>query len=167
VFRHAGVTVTGAHARKSALADLLARSERNDAAARDALTAVLPAFAAGVATLLSLFNPGRVILGGVFAHLLQHAESDLRTAIAYRRPVLSNGPVDLVPAELGLQGSLRGAAEAAVDAFLAGLRTGSTATPQAVRDAGSVAGRGSGSRTSRMPTRSPTGSAISTSNTGR
>jgi predicted NBD/HSP70 family sugar kinase len=167
VFRHAGVTVTGAHARKSALADLLTRSARNDTAARDALTAVLPAFAAGVATLLSLFNPGRVILGGVFAHLLQHAESDLRTAIAYRRPVLSNGPVDLVPAELGVQGSLRGAAEAAVDAFLAGLRTGSTATPQAVRDAGSVAGRGSGSRTSRMPTRSPTGSAISTSNTGR
>jgi predicted NBD/HSP70 family sugar kinase len=135
VFRHAGMTVTGAHAREAALADLLARSEQGDTEARDALTAVLPAFAAGVATLLSLFNPGRVILGGVFAHLLQHAEPDLRAAIAHRRPVLSNGPVDLVPAELGVQGPLLGAAEAAVDAFLTGLRTGPAVTPRPAREA--------------------------------
>ncbi|WP_219417197.1 ROK family protein [Pseudonocardia nigra] len=135
VFRHAGMTVTGAHARKAALAELLARSEQRDTEARAALTALLPAFAAGVATLLSLFNPGRVILGGVFAHLLQHAESELRAAIAYRRPVLSNGPIDLVSAELGTQGPLLGAAEAAVDAFLAGFRTGPAAAPRAARGA--------------------------------
>jgi predicted NBD/HSP70 family sugar kinase len=136
VFRHAGMTVPGGHSRKAALAELLARSGRGDPEARAALTAVLPAFAAGVATLLSLFNPGRFILGGVFAHLLQHAESDLRTAIDYHRPALSNGPIDLVPAELGAQGPLLGAAEAAVDAFLAGFHTGSATAPRAARDAG-------------------------------
>ncbi|TQM11662.1 ROK family protein [Pseudonocardia kunmingensis] len=135
VFRHAGMTVTDGHGRKAALAELLVRSGRGEPGARAAVTALVPAIAAGIATLLSLFNPGRIILDGVFAHLLQHAEPELRAAIAYRRPVLSNGPVDLVPAELGAQGPLLGAAEAAVDAFLAGLRTASTAASRATRDA--------------------------------
>lgn len=135
VFRHAGTPVPRGHARKAALAGLLARSEQGDPDARAALTALLPAFAAGVATLLSLFNPGRIILDGVFAHLLRHAESELRTAIAYRRPVMSHGSVDLVPAELGTRGPLLGAAEAAVDAFLTGLGTVSDAVPRTARDA--------------------------------
>jgi predicted NBD/HSP70 family sugar kinase len=135
VFRHAGMTVPDGRTRKAALSQLVARSEQGDPDARAALTAPLPAFAAGIATLVALFNPGRIILDGVFAHLLRHAGPELRDAVAHLRPALSNGPVDLVPAELGAQGPLLGAAEAAVDAFLAGLRTGSADAPAAARGA--------------------------------
>jgi predicted NBD/HSP70 family sugar kinase len=123
VLRHAGITAEGAAGRRTALAELLARADDHEPQAQAALAALVAPLGAGIATLLSLFNPERIILGGLFAHLLQHFEPALRDAVEYHRPTLSNRSVDIVPAQLGRQAPLVGAAEAAIDAFLAGFAT--------------------------------------------
>jgi predicted NBD/HSP70 family sugar kinase len=117
VLRHAGITAATDRERQAALTELLARADRHERNAVAALTAILPPLAAGIATLLSLFTPERLILAGLFAHVLRHAEAELRAAIAHHRPTLSNPPVDLVPALLGRDARLLGAAEAAIEAF--------------------------------------------------
>lgn len=121
LLRHAGITAATDHERQAALAELLARADRRDSDALAALTAILPPLAAGIATLLSLFTPERLILAGLFAHVLRHAEAELRAAIAYHRPALSRSPVDMVPALLGPDARLLGAAEAAIEAFFRAL----------------------------------------------
>lgn len=119
VLRHAGITADGASGRRAALAELLTRADGHEPRAQAALAALVPPLGAGIATLLSLFNPERIILGGLFAHLLRHFEPALRDAVEYHRPTLSNRSMDIVPAQLGGQAPLLGAAEAAIDAFLA------------------------------------------------
>lgn len=118
LLRHAGISAATDYDRRAAVTELLARADRDDPAAVAALTALVPPLAAGIATLLSLFNPERIILGGLIAHVLQHADAEVRAAITYHRPALSNSPVDLVPAELGDKAPLLGAAEAAINTFL-------------------------------------------------
>ncbi|OZM75930.1 ROK family transcriptional regulator [Pseudonocardia sp. MH-G8] len=123
VLRHAGVSAHGASGRRTALAELLARADRHDPHAHAALAALVPPLGAGIATLLSLFNPERVILGGLFAHLLQHFEPALRDVVEHHRPTLTNRSLDIVPAQLGGKAPLLGAGEAAIDAFLAAFAT--------------------------------------------
>ncbi|MHA6630956.1 ROK family transcriptional regulator [Pseudonocardia sichuanensis] len=123
VLRHAGITVEGASGRRTALAELLARADDHDPQAQAALAALVRPLGAGIATLISLFNPERIILSGLFAHLLRHFEPELRDAVEYHRPALSNRSTDVVPAQLGGAAPLLGAAEAAIDAFLAAFAT--------------------------------------------
>lgn len=64
-----------------------------------------------------MFNPERVVLGGLLQPLAQHVGTELRDTLADLRG-LPELPVDLRPAELGEHGRLLGTAEAAVDGFL-------------------------------------------------
>lgn len=113
LLRHAGM-----HSppdRHAALNDLLAHAT-TDANAVQALRALCTPVAKGLANLANIFNPERVILGGLLAPLLQHARADLDTALAeFRGPDV---PLQLCRAELGEHGGLLGAAEAAVDQYL-------------------------------------------------
>lgn len=126
LLRHAGVSAATDYDRRVALTELLARADRGDRDALAALTALVDPLGAGIATLLSLFNPERIILDGLFAHVLRHADAEVRAAIAYHRPTLSNAPVDLVPAALGDTAPLLGAAEAAINTFLDTFARGGT-----------------------------------------
>lgn len=113
LLRHAGV-----HSppdRRAALNDLLARASTDPDAVR-ALRALCPPVAKGLANLANVFNPERIILGGLLAPLLQHARADLDAALAECRG--PDVPLRLCPAELGEHGGLLGAAEAAVDQYL-------------------------------------------------
>ncbi|WP_338598543.1 ROK family transcriptional regulator [Saccharopolyspora sp. SCSIO 74807] len=113
LLRHAGVHAPAN--RHAALNDLLARAA-TDTDASEALRALCTPVAKGLASLANIFNPERIILGGLLSPLLQHARVDLDTALAeFRGPGV---PLQLCPAELGERGGLLGAAEAAVDQYL-------------------------------------------------
>lgn len=72
---------------------------------------------AALANLVNIFNPERIILGGLLEPMLRHTGTQLHAAVAELRG-LPEGPVDLRPAQLGEHGRLLGAAEAAVNRFL-------------------------------------------------
>lgn len=121
LLKHAGIAAADARERRAVLNDLLQRADRDDLAAVSALAAIVPAIAAGIATLLAVFDPDEIILDGVFASVLRHCEGQLRAAIVEHRPVLTTSEVELVAAELGASAPLLGAAETAIRAFLNGL----------------------------------------------
>jgi predicted NBD/HSP70 family sugar kinase len=121
LLRRAGIAVVDLTDRPAVLTGLLARADRGDPDAVAALAALVPPMAAGIATLLALFDSVRIILDGLFADLLRYAEPQIQSAIAYYRPTLASDPVDLVPAQLGDSAPLLGAAEGAIAAFLSQL----------------------------------------------
>lgn len=103
--------------RHAALDQLFADAASGDAGALDALRALCTPVATGLANLVNVFNPERVVLGGLLQHLALHVGEDLRKALDELRG-LPELPVELQPAEFGEDGRLLGAAEIAIDSFL-------------------------------------------------
>lgn len=118
LLRHAGTRHP--RNRRAAVTRLTSRAREGDAAAVDAFAALCPAVAAGVTNLINLFDPERIVLGGLLVPLLECVPGQLRAAMAENRG-LPEIDVELVPAELGDQVRLLGAAEAAVNRALAEL----------------------------------------------
>jgi predicted NBD/HSP70 family sugar kinase len=114
LLRQAGVRPKDRHA---ALDELLTAAARGDSGALDAMRALCTPVAIGLANLVNVFNPERVVLGGLLQHLAQHVGEDLRKTLDELRG-LPELPVDLRPAEFGEDGRLLGAAEIAIDSFL-------------------------------------------------
>lgn len=114
LLRHAGVPQpTDRHA---ALDELFAGAARGGDAL-EALRALCVPVATGIANLVNVFNPERVVLGGLLQPLAHHLGDELRETLDELRG-LPELPVELRPAELGADGRVLGAAETALDSFL-------------------------------------------------
>ncbi len=115
LLRHAGRAIDGGPAEIDALMDAAEGREGPD---RDAVRHVGRWLGFGLAGLVNIFNPRLVVLGGLFVRMLPlvadivSAELDRRTLPATRRLVT------VLPATLGIDASLIGAAELAFEPLL-------------------------------------------------
>lgn len=114
LLRHAGRRAP--RDRHAAIDDLLTRADRREDRAVDAFRSLSEPVAVGLANLTSIFNPQRIILGGLLEPMLRNAGDDLRAALDDLGGLPE--PLELAPAELGEHGRLLGAAEAAFDRFI-------------------------------------------------
>jgi predicted NBD/HSP70 family sugar kinase len=90
----------------------LLRHRRDDPATRAAVTALTERLAVGLAGLVNVLNPDRILLGGLHRYLLEADPARLRAAVAGRSPWGRAAGVPLVPAALE-HSTLIGAAEIA------------------------------------------------------
>ncbi|WP_277675506.1 ROK family protein [Saccharopolyspora rectivirgula] len=118
LLRHAGVPAS--QERRAALNELLSDAERGNPSAVAAFRSLCTPVAFGLTNLCSIFDPERVVLGGLLEPLVQHAEEELRARLAEFSARPGSTP-ELHPAQLGPHGRLLGAAEAAFDSFIAAL----------------------------------------------
>ena len=88
-----------------------------DSAARAAVSKITDRLAAGLASLVNVLNPDRIVLGGLYADLLRASEMQLRAGLAYRCFLDHAAAVDLRPAAL-THPALVGAAELALQPLL-------------------------------------------------
>ena len=88
-----------------------------DSAARAAVSKITDRLAAGLASLVNVLNPDRIVLGGLYADLLRASEMQLRAGLAYRSFLDHAAAVDLRPAAL-THPALVGAAELALQPLL-------------------------------------------------
>jgi predicted NBD/HSP70 family sugar kinase len=95
-----------------ALAIGLLRHQWQDPAVRAAAAAAIERLAAGLAGLVNVLNPDRILLGGLHRYLLEADPAGLRAAVASRSPWGRAAGVPLVPAALE-HSVLIGAAEIA------------------------------------------------------
>jgi predicted NBD/HSP70 family sugar kinase len=96
------------------LADAAAGSER----ALRALDSVGGWLGVGLAGLVNVFNPQVVVLGGLFARIYEFVEERLGAELARLALPMSRDVVRVVPAALGVDASLIGAAELAFEPLL-------------------------------------------------
>ncbi|HEX3957168.1 MAG TPA: ROK family protein [Trebonia sp.] len=90
----------------------LLRRRRDDPAVRAAVSVLTERLAAGLAGLVNVLNPDRILLGGLHRYLLEADPARLRAAVADRSPWGRAAGVPLVPAALE-HSALIGAAEIA------------------------------------------------------
>ena len=96
------------------LADAAAGSRR----ALDALDSVGGWLGVGLAGLVNVFNPQVVVLGGLFARIYEFVEERLGAELARLALPMSRDVVRVVPAALGVDAPLLGAAELAFEPLL-------------------------------------------------
>ena len=115
LLRRAGRSIEGG---RSEIEAVIAAAERGEPAARAAVEHVGRWLGFGLAGLVNVFNPRLVVLGGLFVRMLPlvadivSAELDRRALPATRRLVT------IMPATLGIDASLIGAAELAFEPLL-------------------------------------------------
>jgi predicted NBD/HSP70 family sugar kinase len=73
----------------------------------------------GLATLINIFNPEVIVLGGLFGRLHQYTAASMETELGRRALKQSRERVRVVPSQLGIDASLIGAAELAFEPMLA------------------------------------------------
>jgi predicted NBD/HSP70 family sugar kinase len=91
---------------------VLRRDYPGDPAVRAAAATLIERLGLGLADLINVINPDRVLLGGLHRYLLEADPVGLRAAVAGRSPWGRGARVPLVPASLE-QATLMGAAEIA------------------------------------------------------
>jgi predicted NBD/HSP70 family sugar kinase len=105
----------GSHAVEAVLREAAAGSPR----ARTALDHVGSWLGTGLASLVNVFNPERVVLGGLFSRLHPHVVDALEAELGRRALAASRSLVAVVPGALGVDAALIGAAELALEPILA------------------------------------------------
>ncbi|MGC8634256.1 MAG: ROK family protein [Candidatus Limnocylindrales bacterium] len=111
LLRNAGMRSTGGG--RAALEALFAAADRGDDEALTAINTVGRWLGVGLAGLVNVFNPSSVALGGLYARLYPYVFHAVAQALEERTmPALRDG-VELVPAALGTDSVLLGAAELA------------------------------------------------------
>ena len=90
---------------------------RDDPRSGSAVDLITRRLAAGLASMVNVLNPDRIVLGGLYADLLAAAETQLRTGIARHSFLDQAAQVALRAAELGAS-ALTGAAELAFQPLL-------------------------------------------------
>ena len=86
----------------------------------EALDAVGRWLGFGLAGLVNVFNPQVVVLGGLFGRIHPFVESDARRGARSARPAAdAGGACGVIPAALGVDAPLLGAAELAFEPLLA------------------------------------------------
>jgi predicted NBD/HSP70 family sugar kinase len=92
------------------LGELRARAERGDRRTLDAIAAVSSALASGAGTLLNIFNPRLLVLGGYFAVLSPWIEPGLREALHREVFAPQSGGCRVEFSGLGYSAAVRGGA---------------------------------------------------------
>ncbi len=103
----------------STLDALFARADAGDPAALDAMATVGKWLGVGLAGLVSVFNPTMVALGGLYARLYPYVRPALQSELAARVMPASRRALEIVPALLGPDSALVGAAELAFARIIA------------------------------------------------
>lgn len=104
---------------RPAIDQLLAAATEGAPAALLALDEVGTWLGLGLAGLVNLFNPSLVVLGGLFGRIEPFVGRTVGDQLERRALAAPRAGVRVVPAALGLDAALIGAAEAAFDPFLA------------------------------------------------
>jgi predicted NBD/HSP70 family sugar kinase len=73
----------------------------------------------GIASLVNIFNPELIILSGFFGEIYLHVEMAVREQVRTRAMAPARNFVNIVPAMLGPDAALLGAAEFALEEILA------------------------------------------------
>lgn len=110
---------TGQTAGRHSIEALLADAELGDPNALEALAGVGRWLGIGLAGLVNVLDPGRIALGGLLARTFQYIREPIERELQERRMTDARGPVEVVPARLGVDGPLIGAAELAFASFIA------------------------------------------------
>jgi predicted NBD/HSP70 family sugar kinase len=88
-----------------------------DPGAREATNLVIQRLAGGLASMINILNPDRIVLGGMHADLLAAEEERLRAGLRKHSFLQQAAQVELRPAELS-SSALAGAAELALQPLL-------------------------------------------------
>jgi hypothetical protein len=104
---------------RQAVDGLLDDASHGDSAALAALDATGEWLGTGLAGLVNVFDPRVVVLGGVFGRMLPHVGPTIERRLERHALAASRALVRIVPAELGIDAPLIGAAELAFDPVLA------------------------------------------------
>jgi predicted NBD/HSP70 family sugar kinase len=114
--RRAGAAV-GEGARAS-IDRVISLAEAGDAQVITAVEAIGGWLGLGIADLINLFNPERVVLGGMFARLHPFIRRTMEEGIRSRVLAAPGSMVEIVPAALGVDAPLIGAAELALSGVI-------------------------------------------------
>jgi predicted NBD/HSP70 family sugar kinase len=104
---------------REAVTELIEAARRGEPAATAALDEVAGWLGTGLATLVNIFNPALVVLGGVFERIHPLVGESVERALAERSLLASRELVRVVPGELGEDAPILGAAELAFEELLA------------------------------------------------
>ncbi len=104
---------------REAVDEILRAAAAGDEKALRALREVGQWLGIGVAGIVNIFNPRRVILGGYFARIYDHIEGQLAKALNARALDAPRASVEIVASRLGSEALLLGAAELAFAPTLA------------------------------------------------
>ena len=115
LLRRAGRSPEGGH---DAVAELLAAAEAGDATALAALAETGRWLGIGLAGLINTLNPELVLLGGEFTASYPFVRASLEAELDRRVLRAARGIVRVMPASLGVDAPLRGAAELAFEPLL-------------------------------------------------
>jgi len=109
------------HARRGrrSVESLLRRADEGDPAALGAMRGTGRWIGIGLAGLVNLLNPELVVLGGFFAEAFQHLHPAILVELDARALAATRAAVTVVPAALGIDAALIGAAELGFEAVLA------------------------------------------------
>lgn len=116
LLRHAGLRPE--EGGRAAIDRVAALAEAGDGRASDALATVGRWLGVGLGDLVNLFNPARVVIGGMYARLYPHIEHSLRDGVAERVLAAPGAMVDIAPTAVGIDAPLLGAAELALTAVV-------------------------------------------------
>jgi predicted NBD/HSP70 family sugar kinase len=101
------------------VAEVLADAARGEPIARAAVETIGHWLGVGLALLVNIFNPERIVLGGFFSDLYASVEAIVREQVQARAFLPARDLVSIVPATLGADTALLGAAELAFEPILA------------------------------------------------
>ncbi|HEX5040397.1 MAG TPA: ROK family protein [Candidatus Limnocylindria bacterium] len=104
---------------REAVARLLAAATAGEPRARAALEDVATWVGIGAATLVNIFNPRLVVLGGIFERIHPLVGATIEAALMQRALPASRELVRVVPGRLGVDAPILGAAELAFEPLLA------------------------------------------------
>jgi predicted NBD/HSP70 family sugar kinase len=103
---------------REAVSELIGAAGAGELAALAALEEVAIRLGAGLATLVNVFNPSLVVLGGVFERIQPLVGSTVERTLAERSLLASGELVRVVPGRLGVDAPILGAAELAFEELL-------------------------------------------------
>ncbi len=104
---------------REAVTQLIEAARRGDPAAMASLEGVAGWLGVGLATLVNIFNPRLVVLGGVFERIHPVVGPSVERSLADHSLLASRELVHIVPGELGIDAPILGAAELAFEDLLA------------------------------------------------
>ncbi len=104
---------------REAIDEVLDRAAAGDEAALRALREVGRWLGIGLSSIVNIFNPDVIVLGGFLARIHPHVEGQIGSTVGKRALPASRAGVQIVPSRLGVDATLLGAAELALAPVLA------------------------------------------------
>jgi predicted NBD/HSP70 family sugar kinase len=118
LLRLAGVADEADEAGADPVTRVVAAAQSGEARAVRAVDQVGTWLGIGLTGLINVFNPDRIVLGGLYGRAFEVLQPALRAAMKTRALTTSTQPATVVPAALGTDAPLIGAAESALNPLL-------------------------------------------------